>query len=203
MQVFVRSVMQIVPHRASLGPRRLTRCGPGPASVAAVVAYPFHSRSLGLREADGWRLHPLLVTISPRAAFCRFLPLCPVSVWWRWSDARRSTCTGLWQLPAGTPPQARRPDGGTSGGQRACRRAAGAARPHPGARCGTHGHTACAELAGQGVTEAFKACTSPDKLNLGVGAYRDDQLRPVVLQVRGGWRSASALRTPLTLPARW
>jgi hypothetical protein len=36
----------------------------------------------------------------------------------------------------------------------------------------------------QGVTEAFKACTAPEKLNLGVGAYRDDNLKPVVLQAR-------------------
>ena len=36
----------------------------------------------------------------------------------------------------------------------------------------------------QGVTEAFKACTAPEKLNLGVGAYRDDNLQPVVLQAR-------------------
>ena len=35
----------------------------------------------------------------------------------------------------------------------------------------------------QGVTEAFKACPAPEKLNLGVGAYRDDNLKPVVLQV--------------------
>ncbi|GFY83835.1 aspartate aminotransferase 1 [Actinidia rufa] len=37
-----------------------------------------------------------------------------------------------------------------------------------------------------GVTEAFLADTSPRKINLGVGAYRDDEGRPVVLQcVRG------------------
>eukprot|EP01025_Chloroclados_australasicus_P018885 TRINITY_DN2007_c0_g1_i1.p1 TRINITY_DN2007_c0_g1~~TRINITY_DN2007_c0_g1_i1.p1 ORF type:complete len:468 (-),score=59.23 TRINITY_DN2007_c0_g1_i1:667-2070(-) len=34
-----------------------------------------------------------------------------------------------------------------------------------------------------GVTEAFKADTSPDKLNLGVGAYRTEELQPYVLQV--------------------
>jgi aspartate/tyrosine/aromatic aminotransferase len=34
------------------------------------------------------------------------------------------------------------------------------------------------------VTEAFKACTASEKLNLGVGAYRDDNLKPVVLQAR-------------------
>lgn len=36
----------------------------------------------------------------------------------------------------------------------------------------------------QGVTEAFKACASTEKLNLGVGAYRDDNLKPLVLQAR-------------------
>ena len=34
-----------------------------------------------------------------------------------------------------------------------------------------------------GISEAFKACDHPDKLNLGVGAYRDDDLKPVVLDV--------------------
>ena len=33
-----------------------------------------------------------------------------------------------------------------------------------------------------GITEAFKADQSPDKINLGVGAYRDDNGKPVVLQ---------------------
>ncbi|KAF3447987.1 hypothetical protein FNV43_RR08694 [Rhamnella rubrinervis] len=33
-----------------------------------------------------------------------------------------------------------------------------------------------------GVTEAFLADPSPDKINLGVGAYRDDEGKPVVLQ---------------------
>ncbi|WAQ82826.1 hypothetical protein PtA15_3A190 [Puccinia triticina] len=32
-----------------------------------------------------------------------------------------------------------------------------------------------------GVTEAFKACTSPLKMNLGVGAYRDQEGKPFVL----------------------
>jgi len=31
-----------------------------------------------------------------------------------------------------------------------------------------------------GVSEAFKADDSPDKLNLGVGAYRTDDLQPCV-----------------------
>ena len=34
-----------------------------------------------------------------------------------------------------------------------------------------------------GVTEAFKASDAADKINLGVGAYRDENLQPVVLQV--------------------
>lgn len=34
-----------------------------------------------------------------------------------------------------------------------------------------------------GVSEAFKADDSPDKLNLGVGAYRTDDLQPYVLEV--------------------
>lgn len=34
-----------------------------------------------------------------------------------------------------------------------------------------------------GVSEAFRASTSPTKLNLGVGAYRDEDLKPVVLSV--------------------
>ncbi|MQL20618.1 aminotransferase class I/II-fold pyridoxal phosphate-dependent enzyme, partial [Escherichia coli] len=32
-----------------------------------------------------------------------------------------------------------------------------------------------------GVTEAFKADSNPKKINLGVGAYRDDQGKPFVL----------------------
>lgn len=34
-----------------------------------------------------------------------------------------------------------------------------------------------------GVTEAWKACQDPQKLNLGVGAYRDENGKPVVLRV--------------------
>ena len=34
-----------------------------------------------------------------------------------------------------------------------------------------------------GVSQAFKADEDPSKLNLGVGAYRDDNLQPVVLHV--------------------
>lgn len=33
-----------------------------------------------------------------------------------------------------------------------------------------------------GITEAFKADASPSKVNLGVGAYRDDQGKPYVLE---------------------
>ena len=32
-----------------------------------------------------------------------------------------------------------------------------------------------------GVTEAFKRDSNPDKINLGVGAYRDDNGKPFVL----------------------
>ena len=32
-----------------------------------------------------------------------------------------------------------------------------------------------------GVTEAFKADPAPNKINLGVGAYRDDDEKPVIL----------------------
>lgn len=32
-----------------------------------------------------------------------------------------------------------------------------------------------------GVTEAFKRDTNPNKMNLGVGAYRDDNGKPYVL----------------------
>ena len=32
-----------------------------------------------------------------------------------------------------------------------------------------------------GVSEAFKRCQDPNKMNLGVGAYRDDQGKPFVL----------------------
>ncbi|KAF8072598.1 Aspartate aminotransferase P2 [Scenedesmus sp. PABB004] len=34
-----------------------------------------------------------------------------------------------------------------------------------------------------GVSEAFRASTSPNKLNLGVGAYRTEELQPLVLEV--------------------
>ncbi len=34
-----------------------------------------------------------------------------------------------------------------------------------------------------GITEAFKADTDPNKLNLGVGAYRTEKLQPYVLNV--------------------
>jgi aspartate/tyrosine/aromatic aminotransferase len=47
-----------------------------------------------------------------------------------------------------------------------------------------------------GVSEAFKADKSPDKLNLGVGAYRTDELQPYVLKVVKKVRSI-AQRSPL------
>jgi aspartate aminotransferase len=34
-----------------------------------------------------------------------------------------------------------------------------------------------------GVSEAFKASKDPNKLNLGVGAYRTEELQPLVLEV--------------------
>ena len=34
-----------------------------------------------------------------------------------------------------------------------------------------------------GISEAFKACSDADKLNLGVGAYRTEELKPYVLDV--------------------
>lgn len=43
-----------------------------------------------------------------------------------------------------------------------------------------------------GVSEAFKADDSPDKLNLGVGAYRTDELQPYVLNVVKKVRSENA-----------
>lgn len=33
-----------------------------------------------------------------------------------------------------------------------------------------------------GITEAFKADSAPEKINLGVGAYRDDKGQPYVLE---------------------
>ena len=48
-----------------------------------------------------------------------------------------------------------------------------------------------------GVTEAFKADKNPNKMNLGVGAYRDDQGKPFVLvSVRkvSVWFATSAIR---------
>ena len=34
-----------------------------------------------------------------------------------------------------------------------------------------------------GVSVAFRACDDPNKLNLGVGAYRTEELQPYVLEV--------------------
>ena len=34
-----------------------------------------------------------------------------------------------------------------------------------------------------GVSDSFKACTNNNKLNLGVGAYRTEELQPYVLEV--------------------
>ena len=38
-------------------------------------------------------------------------------------------------------------------------------------------------MCGQGVSEAFKRDTNDTKLNLGVGAYRTEELKPYVLDV--------------------
>lgn len=43
------------------------------------------------------------------------------------------------------------------------------------------------------MSEAFKACTDSRKLNLGVGAYRDENLQPYVLPVVKKVRSGEAL----------
>ena len=48
-----------------------------------------------------------------------------------------------------------------------------------------------------GVSEAFRASTSPNKLNLGVGAYRDEDLKPVVLNVVkkvGNWQHVRCVK---------
>ena len=77
---------------------------------------------------------------------------------------------------------------------RVWQRASGAPGPDPGAcretRLGSQSGPAAPDggltarvCLPQGVTEAFKACTAAEKLNLGVGAYRDDNLKPVVLEV--------------------
>ena len=43
-----------------------------------------------------------------------------------------------------------------------------------------------------GVTEAFKRDTNPNKINLGVGAYRDDEGKPYVLpSVKKVWYTRS------------
>ncbi|XP_062167136.1 aspartate aminotransferase, mitochondrial-like [Alnus glutinosa] len=48
-----------------------------------------------------------------------------------------------------------------------------------------------------GVTEAFLADTNPNKINLGVGAYWDDQGKPVVLQcVRNAEAKIAACEFP-------
>jgi aspartate aminotransferase, chloroplastic len=46
-----------------------------------------------------------------------------------------------------------------------------------------------------GVSEAFKACTNPAKLNLGVGAYRTEELQPYVLNVVKTVRPVACSRT--------
>ena len=51
-----------------------------------------------------------------------------------------------------------------------------------------------------GISEAFKASDSPDKLNLGVGAYRTEELKPYVLDVVKKARSPM-LAAPTSLAA--
>lgn len=57
----------------------------------------------------------------------------------------------------------------------------------PAVTCGSSSRLANVELAPPdpilGVSEAFKASKSPNKLNLGVGAYRTEELQPLVLEV--------------------
>lgn len=47
-----------------------------------------------------------------------------------------------------------------------------------------------------GVSEAFKKDTSPKKMNLGVGAYRDDQGKPFVLSCVRKVEPSSVQRSP-------
>ena len=62
-----------------------------------------------------------------------------------------------------------------------------------------------------GVSEAFKADNSPDKLNLGVGAYRTEDLKPYVLDVvkkvrlvhRGGCSRALHSCAPVSVHLRF
>lgn len=49
-----------------------------------------------------------------------------------------------------------------------------------------------------GITEAFKKDSSPQKINLGVGAYRDDNGKPFVLEcvkkVRSSYSTSSYIK---------
>jgi len=47
-----------------------------------------------------------------------------------------------------------------------------------------------------GVSDAFKKCDNPAKLNLGVGAYRTEDLQPYVLKVRPAEGPAPARSRP-------
>lgn len=49
-----------------------------------------------------------------------------------------------------------------------------------------------------GVSEAFKASKDPNKLNLGVGAYRTEELQPYVLEVVKEVRRPWSLALPLS-----
>jgi hypothetical protein len=56
-----------------------------------------------------------------------------------------------------------------------------------------------------GVSEAFKASKDPNKLNLGVGAYRTEELQPYVLEVVkkvGSWQCRSCTVMPASAQRR-
>jgi hypothetical protein len=61
------------------------------------------------------------------------------------------------------------------------------AQGRQGVKCDSASRLAGVEMAPPdpilGVSEAFRASTSPNKLNLGVGAYRTEELQPLVLEV--------------------
>ncbi|KAG1658732.1 hypothetical protein FOA52_002747 [Chlamydomonas sp. UWO 241] len=71
--------------------------------------------------------------------------------------------------------------------QRGARVVSGSRRVAPSMRCNAASRFADVDMQPAdpilGVSEAFRASTSSDKLNLGVGAYRTDELKPMVLNV--------------------
>ena len=54
------------------------------------------------------------------------------------------------------------------------------------------------QLPGAGVSEAFKRDTNDLKLNLGVGAYRTEELKPYVLDVVKKAFACPAIHNPTT-----